>query len=393
METDILNMADEDFAKLSTPDQVTTASEEAPAEETETKDEKSVDPVEPKPTEEPAAQTEPEEKPAEQEAKDEAEPAPALVDPAAPKTPEVKASQPKEEAVKTDEPAPKVETPVPAKTGNSDYEAFFKQVMAPFKANGKTIQLESVDDVIRLMQMGANYTKKMQALQANKKFLMMLENNGLLDENKLSFYIDLEKKNPEAIKKFLKDSKIDPVDVDTTSEVNYKSGSHAVTDQEASLASAIEDLNSMPGGKETLQSVHAWDSASKKALWDSPELLAIIHTQKENGIYDRISNEIERRKTLGQVSPNIPFLQAYKLVGDEMNAKNAFGTTKSAVPAQQPVARTPVAVRPAKTPATKATDSKVRAAAAPRTVSRPAKTNVNVLAMSDEEFLKLSNKV
>lgn len=286
--------------------------------------------------------------------------------------------------------------PEPKDTGKADYEAFYKQIMAPFKANGKTIQLQSADEVISLMQMGANFTKKMQAIQSHKKYLMMLEQNGLLDENKLSFYIDLEKKNPEAIKKFLKDAEIDPVDFDTSAEVNYKSGSHAVTDQEANLATAIEELNSMTNGKETLQSVNAWDSASKKVLYENPEILGAIHTQRENGIYSRITAEMERRKVLGQVAPNVPFLQAYKTIGDELAAKGVFqSSTQPAPSGQQPVqVRTPVTVRPAKTPGTKAADaSKVRAAAATRSVSRPAKASVNVLAMSDEEFLKFADKV
>ena len=48
-----------------------------------------------------------------------------------------------------------------------DYESLYKQMMAPFKANGKEFAPSSPDEVIRLAQMGANYTKKMQALKPN----------------------------------------------------------------------------------------------------------------------------------------------------------------------------------------------------------------------------------
>ena len=87
-----------------------------------------------------------------------------------------------------------------AETKPVDYEAFFKQVMAPFKANGRTIELKSPDEAIRLMQMGAGYGRKIQDLQPHLKVLRMLEKNELLDENKLSFLIDVNAKNPEAIK-------------------------------------------------------------------------------------------------------------------------------------------------------------------------------------------------
>lgn len=43
-----------------------------------------------------------------------------------------------------------------------DYKAGYEQIMALTKANGKTMQVKSVEEAIQLMQMGANYTRKMQ---------------------------------------------------------------------------------------------------------------------------------------------------------------------------------------------------------------------------------------
>lgn len=57
------------------------------------------------------------------------------------------------------------------------------------------MQVNSVDEAIQLMQMGANYTRKMQELQPHRKTLLMLENNGLLDEGKLSFLIDSDEES------------------------------------------------------------------------------------------------------------------------------------------------------------------------------------------------------
>ena len=393
---DILSMSDEEFARLSVPTDSTKADAQpaaaaAPAEATVEAEE----PVENAELPESASVQENTQPEVETESKDESEDKASADGEASEKEP-APAAAPVEAKSEIEEEPQADEKQEAAEKTPSEYEAFYKQIMAPFKANGKLIQLQSVDEVIALMQMGANYTKKMQAIQTHKKYLMMLENNGLLDEQKLSFLIDLDKKNPEAIKKYLKDANIDPIDVDTSGEVNYKSGSHAVTDQEAALDSAIKELNSMPGGKETLQSIHAsWDSASKKVLWDNPDLLTVIHSQRENGIYAHICAEMERRKTIGQISLNTPFLQAYKTIGDELSAQGAFkNIAQPAQPAPAHVgARTPVAVRPAKTPATKVPDPRVRAAAPTRSSPRPASIPVNVLAMSDEEFLKLEKKV
>ena len=70
-----------------------------------------------------------------------------------------------------------------------NYKEGYEKLMAPFKANGKMITPRSPEEAISLMQMGANYTRKMQELQPYRKVMLMLQNNGLMDEEKLSFLI------------------------------------------------------------------------------------------------------------------------------------------------------------------------------------------------------------
>jgi hypothetical protein len=276
-----------------------------------------------------------------------------------------------------------------------DYEAFYKQVMAPLKANGKTIQLNSPEEAIQLMQMGANYTKKMQAITPYRKVLLMLENNELLDEGKLSYLIDLDKKNPEAIKKLIKEAGIDPMDIDTNQEPTYREGNHRVSDEEAAFVNALEDLRSNPSGTETLQTINSqWDQASKEVLWKSPELMSVIHSQRENGIYERIANEVERRKALGAIPAQTSFITAYKAVGDEMNQAGAFAdlvqnNPQKQVQQQDPVPeKTPVATRVQQPKPQVKNGDKASAASATRSTTQKAEKIVNPLAMSDDEFLK-----
>ena len=270
-----------------------------------------------------------------------------------------------------------------------DYEAFYKQVMTPFQANGKTIELRDISEAVQLMQKGANYTRKMQDIAPHRKVLMMLENNGLLDEGKLSYLIDLEKKNPDAIKKLIKDAGIDPMDIDTTVEPAYREGNHKVTDEEASFKEALGELNSNPAGKETLNIIHTgWDQASKEVLWKNPEILTMIHQQREGGIYDRIATEVERQRVLGTIAPNTPFLHAYKAVGDKMVEANAFADLV------QKTAPTPVITRAVVPKPQVVNGDKANAAASSRSTAKKAEAFVNPLSMSDDEFLKhMNNRV
>ena len=270
--------------------------------------------------------------------------------------------------------------------GEVDYKAGYEQIMAPFKANGKTMQVKSVDEAIQLMQMGANYTRKMQELQPHRKTLLMLENNGLLDEGKLSFLIDLDKKNPEAIKKLLQDANINPLDVDMDNESTYQEGNHKVSDEEAQFRLVLDELNSNPVGRETLQTINStWDQASKEVLWKQPEVMNTIHQQRENGVYARIMAEIDRRRTLGVIQVGVPFLEAYRVVGDELHKAGAFNDLFK----PKATAVAPVATRAAM-PKPTGLDPKAEAAAVHR--GSPSKTTSPLEAMqkaSDDEFLKM----
>lgn len=404
METDILGMSDEDFLKQAPPSVV--SEESANTEQNE-------NPPQVQNQEQPTQieQPQPEAPSGEQKAEGDRVGTPSQ-DPAAGAAPgsaegtteSPAASAGTEEKASAeapqDQPQGEAETKEKAVEAAPDYEGFYKKIMAPFKANGKMIELRSPEEAIQLMQMGANFTRKMQDIAPHRKVLMMLENNGLLDEGKLSFLIDLDKKNPDAIKKLVKEAGIDPLEIDTSAEPAYREGNHRVSDEDVAFQTALQDMQATEAGMETIRTIHtSWDQASKEVLGQSPEILGIIHQQREAGIYDRITTEIHRQRTLGKIAAGVPFLQAYKLVGDAMKAANAFADlfegSASSSSGQTPNAgaqATPPAVVATRVAAPKpAVTNGDRASAAAPTKTAPPKNEpiVNPLAMSDDEFMKL----
>lgn len=308
--------------------------------------------------------------------------------------------KPEEQAGKEGAEAPKPESAVPpagskpegqeapaagvvVRTADTD-KAFYDKVMAPFIANGKEIKLNSPEEVIQLMQQGANYTRKMQAIAPHRKMLTMAQNNGIT-EDKLSFLIDLEKGNPEAIQKFLKDKGVDPLTIDTESEPTYREGTHKVSDTEVAFRTNLDELSSTPAGKETLQTINStWDDASKEVLWGEPALMTVIHAQRESGVYDLITTEVDRRRMLGQIAPDTTFFDAYRMVGDDLVKKAE--AEKAAAPAPTVVTPVPVATTTAAPKAVVDNADKSSAASPTRSTPKPAKVNFNPLSMSDEEF-------
>jgi hypothetical protein len=295
-------------------------------------------------------------------------------------------------AAKAD-PAAKTEPPAAI-----DYQAEYEKLFKPFKANGREIQLTSVEDVVALMQMGANYNKKMAALKPNMKVLKLLENHGLLDEGKLSYLIDLDKKNPAAINKLVKESGLDPVaDLDPGKASEYKHTTYTVDEREIALDTVLDDIKESPTYNQVLEVVsNKWDQPSKALIADSPEVLKVINDHMQSGIYPLIANEMERERMLGRLK-GLSDLEAYRKVGDAIHARGGFNHLVSGSPRtqEQPAAAAPVVTSP---PPSKADDDKRndkrRAASSARPAATPRSTlpaDFNPLAMSDEEFQKQGN--
>lgn len=262
-----------------------------------------------------------------------------------------------------------------------------EKIFAPFKANGKDFQVQNVDEAISLMQMGANYNKKMAALKPNLKLMKMLENNGLLDESKLNFLIDLDKKDPEAITKLLKEGNIDPLGLDTEKVSNYKPKSYAADDREIAFDEVVEKIKETPTYSRTLSIVaEEWDVGSKQIVASNPELLEAINDHVQRGIYDQIKNEVDRQRMLGGLS-GLNDITAYKVVGDQIQERKGFSSQSANGKAGS---SSPVIV----TPKPKVDDIELKNKKRAVSSNKPASSgnvvkDFNPLAMSDEEFSKM----
>lgn len=278
---------------------------------------------------------------------------------------------------------------------NVDYKSEYERLLAPFKANGRDIQVKSVDDAISLMQMGANYNKKMAALKPNLKLMKLLENHGLLNEDKLSYLIDLDKKNPEAINKLVKDSGLDPMDLNTEKASEYKQTTYTVDEREIDLDTVLDELQGTPTYNRTLDIVsNKWDGASKQVIAATPQILRVINDHMQNGIYDVIQKEIDSERMFGRLS-GLSDIEAYRQIGDSLHAKGAFNQLIQGSSQNQGKSSSQQIVVPSKS--RKIDEDKLkdkRRAASSTKPAAPTTTpkDFNPLALSDEEFSKLANK-
>jgi len=297
------------------------------------------------------------------------------------------------EKVNEVDPVIKAEDAPKTEDATVDYEAEYKRLLAPFKANGRDIAPKSIDDAISLMQMGANYNKKMAALKPNLKLMKLLENNGMLSEEKISYLIDLERKSPEAINKLVKDSGLNPMDFDAEKAGEYRPKIHSVDDREIDLDTVLDEISGTPSYNRTLEIVSKeWDGPSKQAIAGAPQLLRVINDHVERGIYDVIHTEMDRERMFGRLN-GLSDIEAYRQIGDAIQARGGFNHLGNANNSAQGklTAVAPVIV----IPKPKIEDDKLndkRRAASSTKASAPSTANkdFNPLGMSDAEFMKLA---
>jgi hypothetical protein len=201
-----------------------------------------------------------------------------------------------------------------------DWKAEYQKVMAPFKAAKREIQLENPEEARRLMQMGVDYSRKMQMMKPYQRILHTLEKANLLDPDRINFLIDLDNKDPEAIKKLLKDSSFDPTEhsLDEDSDDTYTPKNHAPSDKEMGVKEAFESISTSESFDKTVDIItKQWDQGSKNLLRDNPKWIPLINNHVADGTFDKVWGHVERERMLGNLV-GLSDLDAYYQAGEAM---------------------------------------------------------------------------
>lgn len=267
-----------------------------------------------------------------------------------------------------------------------DKTGAYDTLMSEFKANGKMMSPGSVEDARRLMQMGANYNKKMAKIKDDQRYVQMLKANGLLNEDKLNHLIDLSKNDKGAVEQLLKSAEIDPMDLDVSEDSVYTPNTYTVDERQVHLNDLLDSIEDTAGYSTTMDLVgNKWDEASRTALINKPDDILRLNEHVGSGIYDRILPIVEHERMLGRLD-GVSDVDAYFRVGDAMNARGDFDDTAVTTQAQQAPIKAPALARP--------DNKKKLAAAAPRKSNgstKPTLSQADIFGMNDDEFEKQFN--
>ena len=239
------------------------------------------------------------------------------------------------------------------------------------------------------MQKGANYTKKMQDLAPMRQAAESLIRAGI-DNKELSFLIDLHSGNKDAIKKLLKDNKIEITDFDPEEEISYQ----PTGDNIASKAD-IEFQDALLDSKKNLDKIkdilyNVWDEESREKVLQDPELLRGLNTEIELGRFDQVQKILENEKVFGR-SKGKPDIIAYIELVNELikrqEENNSKSNTSSDNSNYQTTKKQTNRIIPNAGDKTKAAPSKGKP-----TFAKSRFTPEEIMNMPEEEFLKLSEK-
>lgn len=275
----------------------------------------------------------------------------------------------------------------------SEPSEFEKKILAPFKANGREIKVNNADEAINLMQMGANYNKKMEAIKPSLKVVKLLEQHNLLDTDKLTFLIDLDKKNPQAISKLINDSGLNPLDLADEEQAEYKPEPYTVDETAMALDEVLDKIKDTETFTQTINVISKeWDETSQKTIAKDPTLIERINDQMSSGMYDYIADNVANQKAQGLLVGLSDF-EAYIQTGNALHAKGDLAQfNEQEEPTQERKEVTPQKVKADKSDEQR---KKKKRAAAPTKRQTKTETNdsdENPFSGSDEEFEKFFAK-
>ena len=271
-------------------------------------------------------------------------------------------------------------------TTQIDYKAFYEAVTQDFKASGKTMPgVKEPEKFIKALQMATDYALKTAALKPALKRVKMLEE---VSDEDLAEMLDFKKRNPEVIKKALKEANIDPVELDMD-KVNYVPQVQMISDSEYDFRETVDELSKDAKFNDTRQLIlSGLDAKSKELALTDTKVLKALHQEVVSGRIEQIQAKALELRTFGSVDSSITDLELYATIARQMdqNSSTITQSNPSAVSAQ--VVSNTQTKQVTKEPNPELEDKRARAGIQTKPQSKVVK-KYDPTKLSDDEFLKL----
>ena len=272
-----------------------------------------------------------------------------------------------------------------------DYKAFYESVTKDFKAAGKVMPgVKDPDKFIKALQMATDYALKTAALKPVLKKAKMLED---VTDEEFSEMLDFRKRNPEVIKKALKEAKLDPLDLDLE-DIQYTPQSKIMSDADYEFKETIEKLSQEDAvAFQRTQNIvlNELDSTSKSTVLSNPHILSALQSEVASGRFEKIQAQALQLKAFGGYN-NVPDIELYSYIASEMDKqalqKQGVQNNLTAGEVNSPVTNT-VQTKPSVSVVDPELEDKRARAGIQIKPTTPVVKKYDPTKLSDDEFMKL----
>ena len=272
-----------------------------------------------------------------------------------------------------------------------DYKAFYESVTKDFKAAGKIMPgVKDPDKFIKALQMATDYALKTAALKPVLKKAKMLED---VTDEEFSEMLDFRKRNPEVLKKALKEAKLDPLDLDLE-DIQYTPQSRIMSDADYEFKETIEKLSQEDAvAFQRTQNIvlNELDNTSKATVLSNPHILSALQSEVASGRFEKIQAQALQLKAFGGYN-NVPDIELYSYIASEMDKqalqKQGIQNNLTASEVNSPVTNT-VQTKPSVSVVDPELEDKRARAGIQIKPTTPVVKKYDPTKLSDEEFMKL----
>ena len=272
-----------------------------------------------------------------------------------------------------------------------DYKAFYESVTKDFKAAGKVMPgVKDPDKFIKALQMATDYALKTAALKPVLKKAKMLED---VTDEEFSEMLDFRKRNPEVIKKALKEAQLDPLDLDLE-DIQYTPQSKIMSDADYEFKETIEKLSQEDAvAFQRTQNIvlNELDSTSKTTVLSNPHILSALQSEVASGRFEKIQAQALQLKAFGGYN-NVPDIELYSYIASEMDKqalqKQGIQANLTAGEVNSPVTNT-VQTKPSVSVVDPELEDKRARAGIQIKPTTPVVKKYDPTKLSDDEFMKL----
>jgi len=267
-------------------------------------------------------------------------------------------------------------------------EAFNLLYGDPIKASGREVQLRNPEHAKNFIEMGIDYNKKMNSMKPHLRTLKTLEREGLLDagkEERLNLLIEIEKGNKDALKRFIAESDMDPLDLADEEVIEegreYRPQNHMMSEQEVEIEEALNSIEGTPSQQRTLDVMtKEFDAKSREVISDNPRYIVALNQDIGNGIFDEVMKDVQYKRDMNMVPSNISDIELYIQTVSELNS----------IPSTEPQTQQ---IRQENKQTSNSQENKMRKhkMSGNRSSRKPAKKEydpIEVLSMDDNDFMK-----